>query len=244
MKEVLIPLLAATRGEGESRTAAELPLIEGRPWLEVVLETLPRGDDVRHTVLLPQSCQRSFFLADMISLVLPDADVILTPDDVHGLACTLLFASDRMTYDELAIVPGNQLYRGDLSLLLARLADSPWQVTLATFESLLPRWPHVRQSASGDVLEASAVGILSRHAFSGIAHFRHGVDFLRAAEESLLKGADDQRYELPQVINEVILAGQAVGALAIEAADLLPLVTESDFAAAARTPQSMRILRA
>ena len=62
MKEILIPVAAPA----VSAEASDMPLVDGRPWLEAVLETLPRGDDIRHTVLLPQACQRGHFLADMI----------------------------------------------------------------------------------------------------------------------------------------------------------------------------------
>jgi hypothetical protein len=160
-------------------------------------------------------------LADVARLVLPDADVIVTPDGVHGWACMLLFACDRMGFDELAVVPGGSLYRGDLGGLLTQLAESPWQVALAAFESLLPTWPHLRCSAAGAILEASATSLIGPLAASGIMHFRRGLDLAKAAEEALLQAAADQPVGLAEVINELVLAGHAVGAVGIAADSIL-----------------------
>lgn len=227
---ITIEQIAALRPASETMSLADLRVIEGKPWLEFVLDTLPPPDYASFVFTVQESCQRTFFLAELIRLHRPDSQVVVIPDGAKGPACAVLMASEHLAGDELCIVQGNQLLRCDLREVIEELRSSPADAATVIFDSLHPRWPHIQLDDKGEVMEVSETSLLSRSALAGIYYFRRGADFLRAVEQVIRKDNHVQgRFGLAPALNELVLAGKRTFCASIAAEDFVPLVTDTDF---------------
>jgi dTDP-glucose pyrophosphorylase len=220
---------SAAQSHQHSRPA-DLRIIDGKPWLEFVIDTLPPPEYARYIFTIQESCQRMFFLAELIRLHRPQAEVIIVPDGAKGPACAVLMASEHLADGELCIVPANQFLRCDFREVIEELRRSQADVGAVTFDSLHPRWPHIQLDEEGEVMEVSETSLLSRSALAGIYYFRKSGDFLRAAEQVIRKDNHVQgRFNLAPTLNELILAGKRICCASIAAEDFVPLCTEADF---------------
>ncbi|MFN0019026.1 MAG: hypothetical protein ACKVP0_12250 [Pirellulaceae bacterium] len=214
----------------EPARPADLRTIEGKPWLEYVMDALPPQEYGRFIFTVPESCQRMLFLGELIRLHRPGAEVRIVPDGAKGPACAVLMASEHLATEELCIVPGNQLLRCDLREVLDELRRSPADAGAVVFDSLHPRWPHIQLDDDGKVMEVSETSLLSRRALAGIYYFRRGADFLRAVEQVIRKDNHVQgKFGLAQTLNELVLAGKQISCCTIAAEDFIPLYTGADF---------------
>jgi len=218
-------------GAAEPPRPANLRTIEGKPWLEYVMDTLPPKEYGRFLFTVQESCQRMSFLAELIRLHRPEAEVRIIPDGAKGPACAVMMASEELAGEELCIITGNQFVRRDLQELLEELRRISVDAGAVLFDSLHPRWPHVVLDEEGEIMEVSEASLLSRSALAGIYYFRQGGDFLRAAEQVIRKDNHVQgRFGLAPTLNELILAGKRISCTTIAAEEFIPLATGADFA--------------
>lgn len=219
-----------TYGPMEPVRSSDLRTIEGKPWLEYVIDTLPPPEYGRFLFTVPETCQRMHFLGELIRLHRPEAEVKIIPDGAKGSACAVLLASEHLASEELCIVSGNQLLRCNLQEVLEDLRRSSADAGAVIFDSLHPRWPHIQLDAEGKVMEVSETCLLSRNALAGIYYFRRGADFLRAVEQVIRKDHHVHgRFGLAPTLNELILAGKQISCCSIAAEDYVPLITGADF---------------
>lgn len=214
----------------EPARSADLRTIQGKPWLEYVMDTLPPPEYGRFTFTVQESCQRMHFLGELIRLHRPEAEIRIVPDGAKGPACAILMASEHLANEELCIVPGNQLLRCDLREVLEEMRYGPADAGAVVFDSLHPRWPHIQLDDDGKVMEVSETSLLSRSALVGIYYFRNGADFLRAGEQVIRKDNHVHgRFGLAQTLNELVLVGKRIYCYPIAAEDFVPLYTGGDF---------------
>lgn len=214
----------------EPARPADLRTIEGKPWLEYVMDTLPPPDFGRFLFTVPESCQRMLFLGELIRLHRPEAEVRIVPDGTKGPACAVLMVSEHLATEELCIVPGNQFLRCDLREVLEELRRGSADAGAVVFDSLHPRWPHIQLDDDGKVMEVSETSLPSRSALAGIYYFRRGADFLRAVEQVIRKDSHVQgKFGLAPTLNELVLAGKRISCHTIAAENFVPLYTGTDF---------------
>lgn len=240
MMNIVIPIEQIAEHIGQNNTQAytsieparpaDLRTIDGKPWLEYVMDTLPPPEYGHFIFTVPESCQRMLFLGELIRLHRPEAEVRIVPDGAKGPACAVLMASENLANEELCIVPGNQFLRCDLWEVLEGLRRSPADVGAVIFDSLHPRWPHIQLDDDGKVMEVSETSLLSRSALAGIFYFRRGADFLRAVEQVIRKDNHVQgKFGLAPTLNELVLAGKQISCRTIASEEFVPLYTGADF---------------
>ncbi len=129
-----------------------------------------------------------------------------------------------MAFDEidpaapLIIANSDQVIDVDLAAIVDDFRHRGLDAGVITFDSIHPRWSYVRLEGDA-IVEAHEKKVISRHAIAGFYYFARGADFIAAAEQAILNGAEvDGAYYISAALNEMILAGKAVGSHQIPAA--------------------------
>jgi dTDP-glucose pyrophosphorylase len=226
---VTIEPIVETQESRESKALGEIPLIHGTPWIKFVIDALPRTDAARPVFVVRQARTGGDDMARVIRSHCPEAIVQPVPTSVQGTGCAALMAVEHVAEQELCVIQGNQFLRRDLLKLIEPMRSAEFRGGVIVFDSLDPRWPHVRLGPGGDVEEASETTLIGSHALAGVYYYRSGTDFIRSMEQTIRKGKPSAKgYGLAPAVNEMILAGKRVGAARIAAAEYVPMEREAD----------------
>jgi dTDP-glucose pyrophosphorylase len=189
--------------------------IDGQPLVQRVIENLrPVIEGSSQSIyLVRESEDRQHHTADVIRLLVPDAEVALVPDLESGAACTALHAISHLGRDEpLAIVNGDQVLDVNLRGILERFEREGLDGGVVTFDAVHPRWSYVRVDDAGFVVEAAEKRPISRLATAGVYWFRRGGDFVDGAMAMIRKDAAvDGRFYICPVYNELVLRQMKIG---------------------------------
>lgn len=234
--QILIPVQPLNDGSYEgSASLAKLQLgaIDRQPWMQYVIDRLPRQYARQSTFVMPDACRRLYCFDELVYQLLPEASVVVTPDGIKGGLCMAMYACPESD-GELFIISGNQALNTNWDSLFEELRGSASDAAVVTMESSHPRWPHVRIDEAGYVVEASETRLLSRHAIAGVYYFRSLQSFFDCATAVIRKGgAVDGMFGIPGTLNELILRSKAVRAVSVDASLFTALHTDLDCAAVA-----------
>jgi dTDP-glucose pyrophosphorylase len=203
--------------------------IDGLPLVQRVVENvMPVVEVASAAVFLVQADEdRQFHTADVIRLLVPDADVIEVPHLDSGAACTALHAIARIARDEsLLVVNGDQILDANLAAVVAEFEARDLDAGVITFDAVHPRWSYVRCGEDGLVVEAAEKRPISRLATAGVYWYRRGGDFVEAIMAMIRKDASvDGRFFVCPAFNELVLRGMRIGTLHIDRSEYHSLAT-------------------
>jgi dTDP-glucose pyrophosphorylase len=226
---VLIEPIVETQQPPEYEVLDGMPLIHGKPWIEHVLESLPRLDPENVVLVVCEVDPASQKLTTLIQAQRPRATVKPVPGRVHGFGCAALMAGEHLLDDELFVVQGNQILRQDVARIFEPVRAAGYDAGVVVFDSLDTRWPHVRLNSHHEVEEASETALIGPHALAGVYFYRCATDFLRSLERTIRKGKPSSKgYGLAPAVNEMILAGKRIGSAQIAAAEFVPMERDAD----------------
>lgn len=201
--------------------------IHGRTMIERVWQSLAPLAAERHVFVIRKEDARRAHLADVLKLMDPRCAVVVADGPTAGAACTALLAIEQIQPDrELVIANGDQVFTGDLSAAVADFRRRDLDGGTLVFESVHPRWSFVRIGDDGLVTEAAEKRPISRHATAGFYYFKRGGDFVRAAQDMILKNAQvNGAYFVCPAFNEMILKHARVGVFPIPRESYISLAT-------------------
>lgn len=136
--------------------------------------------------------------------------VVIPVDQVtEGAACTVLLAKQHIDSEHpLMIVNSDQVVELDIDEYLS-VGDPP-EVTglIMTFWSDHPKWSYCRMKKDNTVIEVVEKQVISNEATVGIYNFRHGRDFVRAANSMIRRNlrVNGEFYVAP-CYNQLIAEG-------------------------------------
>jgi len=189
--------------------------IDGEPLIQRVFENLEplRSLGASFHVVLPREEAGKFHTDQVVRLLDPDAEIVLSPAKTSGAACTALLASSGINTDEpLLIVNGDQLLLEDHVAFVKKFQDNGWDGGIPVFEDVHPRYSFVKLDNDGMVIEAAEKRPISRNATAGRYFFRNGSTFVRCTMRMILKDAQvDGAFYVCPVYNELILEGGRIG---------------------------------
>jgi hypothetical protein len=172
---------------------------------------------------------QKFALGDVLRLIAPGCRIVTMGKPTAGALCSVLLGMEHLTHhDELLVANADQWLDASIDDFLTWARLSRLDGALVTFPNTHPRWSYAR--TEGDLVVAVAEKQpISRNATAGIYYFRHGAQFVAAAERMLLKNAAvaGEFYVAP-VYNEFVLAGRRVGIFPIDAAQMHGLGTPEE----------------
>lgn len=201
--------------------------IDGRPMIEHSMECLDVVDGVEFIFIVRKEDDLRFYLRDMLKLLHPTCTIIRADGETAGAACTALLAVEHIMNDEeLLIANADQILAFDLNDAISSFRKRDLDAGTVVFDSVHPRWSFVKTDDNGQVIEAAEKRPISRNATAGLYYFRKGNDFVSAAQDMILKGADvNGGFFVCPTFNELILSQKKIGIHQIERTDYISLAT-------------------
>lgn len=187
--------------------------IEGIPMIQHVIEGV-RALEGRKIFLFDEEDCFKFHIDEIVRILIPEEGTHLSVrGKTGGALCTCLLACEYFNNgDELIIFNSDQVLDVDYSEVLNSFRAQGADCGVICFKSVHPRWGYVRLEGE-DVVEAAVKRPISPHAIAGFYYFRRGSDFMRAAQDTMLKDASvDGVFYVASAINEMILKHKTVRA--------------------------------
>lgn len=186
---IVIPMAGKGRRFVEAGYAPPKPLIDvlGEPMFAWALKSLPLhlADRLIFICLrehldgwaLGQEIRRRY--ASYNPSIIPVSEV------TEGQACTVLLGREYIDSQEGLIIHNADTYfRSSLEYMLMSL-DAETMGIISVFEATGERWSFAKVDESGYVVEVAEKRPISTWATTGMYYFRHGRDFVSAADEMI-----------------------------------------------------------
>ncbi len=147
-----------------------------------------------------------------IGRLCPGCEIVPVETVTEGAACTVLLARKFIDNDSpMMIANSDQIVDLHIDDYLAA-GDAPEvDGLIMTFWADHPKWSYCRMRGDGTVSEVVEKQVVSNEATVGIYNFRHGADFVRAADTMIAKNlrVNNEFYVAP-CYNEMIAGGGKV----------------------------------
>ncbi|KER07000.1 Bifunctional protein GlmU [Marine Group I thaumarchaeote SCGC AAA799-E16] len=204
--QIVIPMAGRGKRFAEQGFSKPKPLIDvnGKPMIKVVVDNL--NIDAKYHFICQKDHNEKYQLKDFLHSIKPDCNVILVDEVTDGPASTVLLSKKFIDNDdELIISNSDQFVDWNSNDFLSFLRDQNADGGILSFEAYDDKWSFVRINDSGFVTEVAEKKPISNIATVGIYYFRHGKDFISAAEQMIQKNlrVNNEFYVAP-VYNELI----------------------------------------
>jgi len=215
MVNVVIPM--AGRGSRFVKAGYTFPKplidVNNKPMIQVVIENL--GIDGTHVFLTLQDQYEKFALKYLLPLITnPNPCKIVQVNQVtEGAACTVLLAEEFIDNDEeLLLANSDQWVNWDSSHFLNYMREKNADGGIVTFTATHPKWSFAKvQEVTNLVTEVAEKKPISNCATVGIYYFKHGSDFVKAANQMIKKEIrTNGEYYVCPVFNELIGDGKRI----------------------------------
>jgi NDP-sugar pyrophosphorylase family protein len=149
--------------------------VNGKKMIERVYDNL-KTDDCRFIFSVRPQDAMTF------KAIFPD-EIVIVDNEQDGAAAGILAARKYITDDPLLIANSDQLVDIDINDFLNTDLDA----RIMTFPSNHPKWSYAKV-CDGVVTEVAEKIVVSEHATVGIYYFKHGTDFVEAADRMIKDG--------------------------------------------------------
>jgi len=223
-------------GAGPPPRNLEMPVWLAEQGSELLIERFAKACanlDAKMTFAVRSLDIRRFHIDSVIGLAAPGSVVVPIAGETQGAACTALLCIEHIEPEgELLILNSNEFVDIDYRATLNNFRQRGLDAGLVVFPSLHPRYSYVRLDQSGMIEESAEKRPISRHATAGFYWFRHGSDFVIAAQDMIRKDAHvDGQFYISLVYNELVLRQRRMGVVEIEARHYHPLKSRPQIAA-------------
>jgi NDP-sugar pyrophosphorylase family protein len=214
MLNIVVPMAGRGSRFAEVGYRDPKPLIpvHGMPMIELVIRNLTPRVPHRFTFICLREHVSAFALDRQLARFAPGAQVVLIDRVTEGAACTVLLARSTIdNADPLMIANCDQWCDVAIDDYLARLEREQADGLIMTMTADDPKWSFVRLGADGVPCEVVEKRVVSHEATVGIYNYRHGHDFVRAADAMIAAGerVNNEFYVAP-VYNRIIQAGKRI----------------------------------
>lgn len=186
--------------------------VEGKPMIQRVVENL--NFDATYIFLVrKEHLQKYAGLASTLNYITNSKFRIIEVDGLtEGAACTALLAKDLINNEEdLLIANSDQIidYRPENFQYIKNF--SAVDAIVFCFHAVHPKWSFVKINSNGVVTEVAEKNPISDIATCGIYWYRHGRDFVKAAEGMICKNVRvNNEFYIAPAYNELIGWGGTV----------------------------------
>lgn len=210
MTNILIPSMGSSMFFKDSYFPKPLIEVGGVTMLERVVQNLSTVHDGHMIFVYKDSECRKFHL-DMSARLLTQykAEIITLDEETGGGLCTALMAVDYVNNTEpLIITNADQVIDVDYRKIQDFFETENADGGVISFKSIHPRWSYLSEE-NGVIVEVAEKRPLSMHAMTGFFWYRHGYDFVEAAESAILKQSETNgQYYVSATLNELNLKGK------------------------------------
>ena len=209
---VIIPMAGRGKRFEDAGYSFPKPLIDvnGKPMIQIIIENL--NLTAKHIFICQGEHVQKFAIHDLMNLLKPDSEIISINEITQGAAETVLKAKDLINNDdELIIANSDQWIDWNPQHFLSFMRKKDADGGIVTFISTHPKWSYVRINDENLVEEVAEKRPISNIATVGIYYYKHGKDFVKAAEQMMTKNirTNNEFYVAP-VFNEMIASGKNI----------------------------------
>lgn len=212
---IVIPMAGRGSRFANAGFAIPKPLIpvHGVPMIQLVVRNVTPNYECRHIFLVLNDHIDQFQMDRELRRLVPDCVIVPVTEVTAGAACTVLLARELIdNATPLMIANSDQYVDVDISQYLAEQEKQDLDGLIMTFWSDHPKWSYCRVSDERLVTEVVEKQVVSNEATVGVYNFRHGSDFVAAADAMISqnKRVNGEFYVAP-AYNELIAARQRIG---------------------------------
>jgi len=191
-----------------------IPVHQSVPMIRLVIENLrPPGIDHRFIFLCLQEHLDEYGVGEILTgWAGPNTKIVPVQMVTEGAACTVLLAKEWIDSDDpLMVANSDQWVDISVNDYLAAMDDADADGLIMTMWADHPKWSYVRLDSDNRITEVVEKEVISNEATVGIYNYRHGKDFVRAAEEMIAQNlrVNGEFYVAP-AYNEMIARGKAL----------------------------------
>jgi dTDP-glucose pyrophosphorylase len=209
---VIIPMSGDGKRFKQAGYDLPKPLIEidKKPMIQLVIENL--NIDARYIFIVKKEHYEKYNLKYLLNVLCPNCEIIQTESTTGGAACSCLLATEFINNkNNLLIANSDQYLEWDSNEFIYSSLDDEIDGSISTFESNLNKWSYVKIDQNGFATEVAEKQVISNLATTGIYFWKHGCDFVKFANEMILKNkkTNNEFYVCP-VFNEAINSGKKI----------------------------------
>lgn len=185
--------------------------VNGIPMIARVIENL--NIDANYIFLVRKEHEEKHQIVKFLSKITPNCKVVLVDSLTEGAACTTLLAKDLIDNDqELMIANSDQLVDFESGEFYHSMNNENIDGGVLTFNSDSTKWSYAAIDSNNVITRIAEKEVISNHATVGIYYWKRGSDYVKYAENMILKNirygmAFNGRgeYYVAPVYNEAIL---------------------------------------
>jgi dTDP-glucose pyrophosphorylase len=188
------------------------PLIEvrGEPMIAKVVKNLNLQG--QYIFLVQKTHYEKYNLQGLLTLIAPNCKIVQIDKLTEGAACTVLLAKEHINNNEPLIIANSDQYIKWNSV--ETISDFNYKDNdggILSFTSVHPKHSYAKIDRDGYVVKVAEKNPISNNATVGIYHWKKGSDFVRYAEQMILKNirTNNEFYICP-VYNEAIQDGKKI----------------------------------
>ncbi len=214
MLNIVIPM--AGRGSRFASVGYQQPKplihVNGKPMIDLVVNNLRPDCPHRFVFICLREHNTQYGLQAHLSSLAPGCEIIYVDQVTEGAACTVLLAKELINNaDPLMIANSDQWIDVDINNYLQKMEDSGADGLIMTMWADDSKWSFVRMDEKDKICEVVEKEVVSNEATVGIYNYRHGADYVAAAESMIAKNlrVNNEFYVAP-AYNEMLASGQTL----------------------------------
>lgn len=190
--------------------------VKGKPMIKWATDSLSFIKNPKFIFMCLRVHEDSFGVSRKLKKMYKDnAQILFTNGITEGAAATALLAREFIdTEEELIISNADQFFVSKEFGKEMLSSDKNYSGMIPLFESTHPRWSFAKVNDKGFITEVAEKVPISNSATVGVYYFKHGKDFVFAAEEMIRKDIrrNNEFYVCP-VFNELLGRGDKIKAV-------------------------------
>jgi HAD superfamily hydrolase (TIGR01509 family) len=189
--EIVIPMAGLGQRFSAAGYEKPKPLIDviDKPMIQWVVENIrPKNARSHVTFICNREHMKHYGLEQFLSSIAPGCSIVTAPGVTEGAACTLLLAKEQINNSQpLIIANSDQWVDIDIEDFMSRAIQPDCDGLIMTFRATEKKWSYAKTDEQGKVTQVAEKDPISDHATVGIYYFKHGEDFVEAAQEMVSK---------------------------------------------------------
>lgn len=212
---IVVPMAGAGSRFSKAGYVDPKPLIKvhDTPMIEVVVRNLRPSIPHRFIFIVQAAHATAYGLRDFLPRISGGGMVIEITSLTEGAACTVLQTRELIDNDDpLMIANSDQFIDCDINTYLAQMDRDRLDGLIMTMTADDPKWSFVALDDQQLVTRVVEKEVISNEATVGIYNFRHGHEFVRAADDMIARNerVNNEFYVAP-TYNELIRQGGRIG---------------------------------
>jgi dTDP-glucose pyrophosphorylase len=189
MLNIVIPMAGAGSRFKVAGYIEPKPLIKikGIPMIQIVINNLTPDIEHRFIFICQEKHILEYDLNEKLSKWSPNCKIIGIDGITEGAACTVLFAREFIdNNDALMIANSDQYIDVDINKYLEIIDDNKSDGLIMTMKANDSKWSYIGFDKNNKIDRVVEKEVISDEATVGIYNFKHGKDFVSAANHMIL----------------------------------------------------------